>query len=289
MKNPDWNDLRLFFHVAESGGLSGAARITGLSAATIGRRMLALEQQTGQSLFHRAQTGYSLTAFGDSLMARVRTMRASALPVEELLSARSETPVIRLSAGTGTAQFLALRHGQLRKSGDRFRLHFATSEATLDLTHREIDLGIRNQPPAQGNLASRKLCTLRFAPYRNRSVPHPGALEWLAMDRKAAKHPAAFWVYEQNLPICALAGSVATLHHLIRAGAGIGLMPCMLGDFDPTLERAGPLIEALTEHQYLVTHNDDRHRTPVRQLTQRIAKLYADNADLLAGARPLDA
>lgn len=42
-----WDDLRIFFHVARSGGLSGAARQTGLSPATIGRRMLALEQQAG--------------------------------------------------------------------------------------------------------------------------------------------------------------------------------------------------------------------------------------------------
>ncbi|WP_169306339.1 helix-turn-helix domain-containing protein [Paracoccus hibiscisoli] len=52
-----WEDLEIFFHVAESGGLSAAGRLTGLSPPTVGRRMLALEQRAGQSLFHRAQSG----------------------------------------------------------------------------------------------------------------------------------------------------------------------------------------------------------------------------------------
>ena len=41
MADPNWDDLQLFHVVAELGGLSAAAQRTGLSAPTIGRRMLA--------------------------------------------------------------------------------------------------------------------------------------------------------------------------------------------------------------------------------------------------------
>ena len=47
MKNLDWSDLRIFIHVARGGGLSAAASIFGLSPATVGRRMLALEEVVG--------------------------------------------------------------------------------------------------------------------------------------------------------------------------------------------------------------------------------------------------
>ncbi|CCE99729.1 hypothetical protein predicted by Glimmer/Critica (plasmid) [Sinorhizobium fredii HH103] len=63
MKVENWEDLRLFLHVAEQGGLAGAAEKTGISAPTIGRRMLALERATGRALFVRA----------DRLRARNRT------------------------------------------------------------------------------------------------------------------------------------------------------------------------------------------------------------------------
>lgn len=282
-----WDDLRLFFHVAETGGLSAAGRRTGLSAATIGRRMLALEQQAGQPLFYRALTGYSLTPVGQALLERVRVMQAAVVPVRELLAAQAETPLIRLSAGTATTMFLADRFNLLQRPGDGFRLNFVTTEAVLDIAHREIDLGIRNRPAETGNLASRPLGTLRFAPYRSYSVSRPELLGWVAIDPAHARHPAAHWLHRQGHTISALASSAATVHTLVGAGAGIGVMPCMVGDSDPRLARAGPIIDELTEQQHLVMHDDDRHHPVMRRLIERIVAVYDDNADLLAGLRPL--
>ena len=66
MNGAGWDDLQLFLNVATEGGLSGAALRTGLSAPTIGRRMLTLERTTGRTLFVRSQQGYRLSspAFG---------------------------------------------------------------------------------------------------------------------------------------------------------------------------------------------------------------------------------
>ncbi|MBY5972318.1 LysR family transcriptional regulator [Ferrimonas balearica] len=289
MNDLKWNDLHIFYHVAEAGGLSGAARRCGLSAPTIGRRMLALEETAGQSLFRRGPTGYELTPAGRALHERVRAMQAAARPVAALFGEASETPFLRLSAGTATAHFLADRVAEICRPGDGFRLHFITTEATLDIAHREIDAGIRNRAPEAGNLASRPLGRLRFAPYRSHSLPGAEGLGWVAMDPDHARHPAARWLHEQDLPVAVLANSVATVHELVRAGAGIGVMPCMTGDRDPALTRAGPPIEALEETQHLVFHADDRHRPPLRRLITRLAALYRDNADLLAGHRPLRA
>ncbi|MBC9247130.1 LysR family transcriptional regulator [Paracoccus sp. 11-3] len=282
-----WDDLRLFLHVAETGGLSGAARRTGSSAATIGRRMLTLEQQAGQPLFHRALTGYTLTQVGQALLERVRVMQAAAVPVRELLAAQTETPLIRLSAGTATTMFLADRFSRLHRPDDGFRLNFVTTEAIMDIAHREIDLGIRNRPAEAGNLASCPLGTIRFAPYRSWSVARPELLGWVAIDPSHARHPAGHWLHQQGVTISVLASSMAAVHALVRAGAGIGIMPCMFGDSDPALARAGPIIEELTEQQHLVMHDDDRHRPPIRRLAARISALYNENTELLAGLRPL--
>src|SRR5690606_20609900 len=61
----DWDDLRLFLDVARLGGLSAATSTTKLSAATLGRRVTALERQIGEPLFHRAHSGYTLTRAGE--------------------------------------------------------------------------------------------------------------------------------------------------------------------------------------------------------------------------------
>lgn len=289
MENIGWDDLQIFYQVANTGGLSGAARQLGLSAPTVGRRMLSLEQQVGQTLFERSQTGYRLTRPGELLMERVRGMQAAAAPIEQFVSSQTELPLVRLSAGTATAHFLADKFSALSLIGDEFRLNFVTTEAVLDIAHREVELGIRNRPADSGNLASRKLGQLRFAPYRNWSVPRPELLEWIAMDPVHARHPAARWLNEAQLPIRAFASTVATIRELVRAGAGIGVMPCMIGDSDPTLSRAGPIIDELTETQYLVMHGDDRHQGPIRTVIERIVNIYEENAALLAGERPLRA
>ncbi|WP_168217491.1 LysR family transcriptional regulator [Paracoccus liaowanqingii] len=282
-----WEDLEIFFHVAESGGLSAAGRLTGLSPPTVGRRMLALEQRAGQSLFRRAQTGYSLTPAGKALHDRVRVMHSSAVPVQDMLRARQQTPLIRLSARTATAHFLADKFSLLNRSSDGFRLNFVTTEAVLDIAHREVDLGIRNQPAGAGNLASLRLGILRFAAYRSWSVGNPDLLGWVAIDPAHAKHAAVQWLHAQGHDISVLANSIATVHDLVRAGAGIGVMPCMIGDCDPLLARVSPVIDELTEQQYLVMHDDDRHRPPIRRLIERLTKIYQDNGPLLAGERPM--
>ncbi|MCJ8520814.1 DNA-binding transcriptional LysR family regulator [Pseudorhizobium tarimense] len=57
MKNIPWDTYQLFLQVARCGGLSGAAAVTELSPATIGRRMVELEALVGRSLFLRSRTG----------------------------------------------------------------------------------------------------------------------------------------------------------------------------------------------------------------------------------------
>ena len=72
-----WDDLRLFLDVARLGGLSAATSTTGLSAATLGRRVSALEGQIGEPLFVRSQTGYVMTAAGEELLKRAEDVESS--------------------------------------------------------------------------------------------------------------------------------------------------------------------------------------------------------------------
>ena len=117
MKEIGWDDLQVFYHVADSGGLSGAGRALGLSAATVGRRMLSLEQATGQALFERSQAGYALTGAGRALFQKVRAMQAAARPVAVLLSPEQARPIVRLTAGTATAMFTMPAKGRMPLPG----------------------------------------------------------------------------------------------------------------------------------------------------------------------------
>lgn len=289
MKNIRWDDLHIFSRVARAGGLSGASASLSMSVATIGRRMLALEHATGKSLFVRAQTGYRLTTDGRILLRKVQSMEASARPIAEWLAEDQDRPVVRISAGTWTASFLADNFMRLWNRNDPFRICFKATEARLDIVHREIEIGIRNQPAESGNVASRRLQDLAFAPFRARNLPEPVSDEWVAVGSEEAATRSARWMLAQrDAVICAWVNTPRLLHNIMRAGAGKGIMPCFIGDRDPTLERAGPLIDELAETQWLVMHNDDRHRPEVRRVIERISALAASHAPLLRGDRPIE-
>jgi DNA-binding transcriptional LysR family regulator len=288
MKSLDWNDLRIFVHVARGGGLSAAAAELDSSPATIGRRMLALEQVLARPLFVRRQTGYELTEHGRALLAKALAVEASAKPIEEWLSAEGgRRPVVRISAGTWTANFLAANFSRLWTPDDNFRIAFKTSEARLDIAHREIEIGVRNRAPESTNLASRKIADVAFAPFQARNRPNRGREDWVAIAPEDAATNSARWLNaQQGLTVAAWANTPRTLYDLIRAGVGKGVLPCFAGDRDPLLERAGDEISELRESQWIVMHNDDRHRPEVRAVIDRMAAFFTAHALLFAGDRP---
>lgn len=290
MKSLDWNDLRIFISVARGGGLSAAAEETGVSPATVGRRMLALEGRIGRPLFVRRQTGYDLTADGEALYKRALTMEASARPIGEWLSGEGGRSVVRISAGTWTANFFAANFARLWTPDDNFRIAFKTTEAKLDIAHREVEIGIRNRAPESPNLAARKTADVAQAPFRARNHLRPARDDWVAIAPEDIATRSARWVAEQKgLSIAAWANTPRTLYDLIRAGVGKGVLPCFAGDRDPLLERDGEEIAALREGQWVVMHNDDRHRREVRIVIDRIVDLLTSHAALFAGERPLGA
>jgi DNA-binding transcriptional LysR family regulator len=288
MKNLDWDNLHFFIAVGRSGSLSAAASQLGSSAATVGRRMVALEQAVGRPLFVRRQTGYELTADGRTLLDKALAMENGAQSIRDWLDADGARSIVRVSAGTGTANFFAANFAKLWKPDDPFRIAFKTTEVKLDIAHREVEIGVRNAPPDSPHLAARRTVAMAQAPFRARNHPNARSGEWVAITPEDAVTRSARWVGEQpGFVVAAWANTARTLHELIRAGVGKGLLPCFVGDRDPLLERAGEPIAELAGHQWLVMHNDDRHRADVRAVIERIVALVTKHEALFAGERPV--
>lgn len=288
MKNVAWDDLRLFIAVARHGGLSGAVRELGSSPATIGRRMLALEQAVGRPLFVRRQTGYELTDDGRLLLAKAQSMEAGARGIQDWLDVEGRRSVVRISAGTWTANFLAANFARLWTPDDPFRIAFKTTEARLDIAHREVEIGVRKAAPEHPSLAGRRTVEVAQAPFRARSLPSARHDAWVAISPEDVATRSARWLASQEgASIAAWANTPRTLHDLIRAGVGKGILPCFAGDRVPDLERAGEEIAELRESQWLVMHNDDRHRSDVRIVIDRMVALVTAHAALFGGQRPV--
>jgi DNA-binding transcriptional LysR family regulator len=73
-----WDDIRFFLSVARTGSTLAAGRALKVSQTTAARRVAALEDAVGVSLFERRQAGYALTDAGQGLLNRAETMERAA-------------------------------------------------------------------------------------------------------------------------------------------------------------------------------------------------------------------
>ena len=73
-----WETQRAFLAVLRTGSLSGAARLLGIAQATARRRIEALEQSVGVSLFIRSPAGLLPTDTAKDLISHVEAMAVAA-------------------------------------------------------------------------------------------------------------------------------------------------------------------------------------------------------------------
>ncbi|MDH6267174.1 DNA-binding transcriptional LysR family regulator [Rhizobium sp. SG_E_25_P2] len=274
MLGADWNDLDLFFHVATQGGLTAAAIATGVSAPTIGRRMLGLERQLGRTLFVRSPQGYRLAHDGTVLLDHVRVMRRAADSIIDWQRDAFALPIVSIAGDAWIAGFLADHAQAIRGGDDAFRICCKSAHTGLDLTFREADVAILAARPEHGNFAVRPSVTMRYGVYGAVAMTVEAAERWISLGTESAASSADRWVFEHHENrIMTWTSSPDLLLRLIRKGQGLGVLPLFVGDADPGLARRGEPIMELDHPLLIVANDDDRKRPEVRIALDRIAGL----------------
>jgi len=276
----DWTLLQAFRHVANARSLRGAAASNGTSAATLSRRVNALETALGCTLFERDATGQRLSAAGAATLQIAERMHRAALGLSNV--AADEVTAVRIAAGYWMTRFLSGALAGLHDGhGQRTVIDWRVGTARADIVHREAHIGIRNARPEEPELAARRLATIGFAVYRRRGSRRTvEAGEWVS---GGTGTPSGRWVDAQPGRVVARVSDPLLLQPLLHADTGLAVLPCFAGDADPQLERVGEPIEALEHEQWLVAHARDRALAPVRAAIETIVAATADAAERLHG------
>lgn len=289
-----WDDLRLFLAVTRAGGLAGAAKSAGASAPTLGRRMLALEQNLGRALFVRRRDGYALTDGGQDLLRLAEAFELDALSIDRWRTSSGIGAVVRIAAGAWTSAFIAGRIGSLVDPDENTQIELVTGTSAADLLRREANLGLRNRRPELPGLAGHKLTRVAFAAYggqayvKETAEAHDhrrfAACRWIVLSPPGPKTPSAVWL-DERLERAPALRCRSPQEVLEAAGSGFGLcvLPCFIGDSCTTLARASDNIDALEHEQWLVSHDQDRHQRHIRRISDRLRTLIKANRDLFAG------
>jgi DNA-binding transcriptional LysR family regulator len=162
----NWQDIRLFLAVAESGSFSAAARHLKLGQPTLSRRIAELEQQLGQPLFFRFSQGCELTALGQKLLPAAKQM--AIWSVETMTQAQAPNKVegrVRITAPPGICFAFLPQVGQkLKDKYPGIQLEVLSGTNTFNLTRGEADISLRTEKPTDNDL----ICMVSF--YRGINV-----------------------------------------------------------------------------------------------------------------------
>ncbi|MCQ0969574.1 LysR family transcriptional regulator [Paracoccus sp. TK19116] len=170
----DIEDLRTFVEVADTGGVSAAARRLGLSKSIVSRRLFRLEDELGVQLLFRTTRGATLTEAGVTFREHAARIgveldlaRETLMPTGEL---RGRLRVaMPLSFGpTHFAPVLA----DMSKRHPRLQIHSSYSDRFVDLVAEGFDCAIR-----VGHLSDSDLVARRIGPITGKLVASPAYVE----------------------------------------------------------------------------------------------------------------
>jgi len=289
----NWDDLRVFLTLAREGTLTTAAKALGVSHPTVARRVQVLERQIGARLFERLPDRFVPTSAGEKLLSDTEAMERAALSITRQSAALGDTVsgVVRLSSGEAMAALIARHLPSLRERLSHIEFEVIESHMLANLSRREADLLIREQVPELADIVTRKLGRVAYAIYVARDFPlaRKPALEslpWIGFDDNHSYMPGQQWLHKRlggARPVVRC-NNWLVLHEATRAGAGLAILPCYLGDPDPALKRVGGVIPDVFADQWLLVHRDLRALPRVRAVMDAVIVLFQRERSLLEGA-----
>jgi len=282
----DWNDLKAFLAVAETGSTLSAAQALRVSQTTVARRIAALEEATGLNLFERRQAGYALTPVGDAMLASAIAVRDAADRFGEAAGARSRDAGGTVSLTTMeifAVTILPPILRDLRAAHPGIHIHLDTADEPRDLAAGAADIAIRSsKQPTGGGLVGRRIADNPWTVYCSRDyadlhgIPH--TREELATHPFIGGGGYVWEPYQAWLRQYRLEDSVVMKYDTgtgllagVRSGMGLTILPAFIADHEPDLIRCIPPKNEDTTGLWLLTHERLRHVPRVRLVLDFLA------------------
>ncbi len=278
MQDVNWNDIRVFLAVAETGKIGLAAQNLKLDPTTLGRRIKRLEQRLQATLFERTRAGQVLTEAGDKLLAQAEAMAQAARSIDEQMAAEtglSGTLRISVSEGFGS-QFLTPYLGSFAEAHPNVTIDLVANSGLLSPSKREADISVMLSRPKAGPVLCRKLAdySLRLyasQEYLDRRGKPVSPADLMKGHTLVSYVPDLLYAPELNylgefhsgLEARIRSSSINAQYRLVVEGAGVGVLPCFIAEGDEGLVPVCPE-KRIMRSLWLVMHKDTQNLARVR-------------------------
>lgn len=288
----DWNDIRIYLVLVRTGTVRSAAAKLGVSHSTVARRIEAFEKRLGVRLFERSTSGYAVTPAGEDMLAVAERIENEIHGLERRIVGQDQrlSGDIRVTMVDVLATHLLMPHlAEFTRTYPDIALEVVITYEPLDLGKREADIALRFTGNPPEHLIGRRLVTLHSAAYasaeylKQHDLNADASVRWIGYGRPG-DYPA--WVRESDYPWVLAKGIFDSLLLQLEAaktGMGIGMLPCFLGDREPTLQRLPPGVAKPSYDLWLLTHTDMRTTARLRVFSEFIADAVISHRELIEG------
>lgn len=293
--NPD--DLLVLLAVSRSAKFTTAAQVLGLNHTTVSRRIAALEKALGGRVLSRAAGGWELTELGaqaamvaEQVETAVRALGPSGRPPDPV------TGVVRMTATDGFSAYIAAPAvAKLRRDHPGLSVEIVTVTRRALQQRSGLDIEVVVGEPQVHRAEAFRLGEYVLGMYASRSYlmenGTPDSVESLTT------HPLVYFVDSMlqvddlDAPrrlVPAMRDGVSSTNVFVhveatRAGAGIGFLPCFMGDRHDDLVRLLPEQFAERLPYWMVLRPDSMRRPAVAAVVQAVREEVTANRESLLG------
>lgn len=280
----DWDNLKYFLALAETGSLSRASEKLRVDHSTVARRIDVLEHDLGVRLVERLSHSYRVTAEGERVRDLARNIETGIAEIARYAQSVDPSPerVVRVNGPpTLITRFLAPRLLPLQRLHPGLRIELVGDARQVSLSRGEADLALRLVRPREKGIVARRLAVVAYGLYGSRDyVARCGedARDFLGYDDSLDHLPQQRWLkmLAKDRAFALRANDIATLMTAARAGLGLAVLPCIMARREPDLVSVPTRLPPLTRELWLLFHRDVGRSPAVRAVIDRITAIMAD-------------
>ncbi|WP_033067060.1 LysR family transcriptional regulator [Thalassospira australica] len=276
----DWNHIKSFLAIVETGSLELAARKLRVSTTTVFRHIHALEDHTGARLFDRIRGHYHLTEAGNDMLAPARQIMNCFETIGTDVSGRDTSPsgLVRITAPTSFSYFLLPEYlSDFHKHFPDIQIDLLSSNQEFNMTQRYADIAVRVSLHPPEHLVGTEVRELQWGIYgaQNKSFPeNPDSLlseAFIGASGTLASYAPYKWLERQlrTHPVHHTDDLVA-MAQLARADVGLACLPSDLAI--PGLRLLRTLPEITANKLWVLTHPDLRNISRIRETMRWITR-----------------
>ncbi|MGH1485235.1 MAG: LysR family transcriptional regulator [Cellvibrionaceae bacterium] len=280
----NWELLKVFLAIAETGTLSGAAKYLGVNHSTIFRRLQTLESSVGARLLEKVNNKYILTQLGEDVLLESRKISDSFDRVDRQIMGADFNPkgTVRITAPYNIVNFYLSRVlADFCFQYPDIEINLLSSNLDFNLDQRQADIAIRVTASPPEHWVGRQLCQIPWKVFGSHRYIEENGLPDNLSDLKhhrligacgaMLKLPGFLWLDDHHMDnVGVRCDELIAMSYFAEQGHGLAILP-----MDQMREGIVPLLDyphGKFSTLWLLTHPDLRKVERIRLVMTHLAQ-----------------